>query len=94
MIQPSITSLTKLLTRALCTQVKLNPDNNNNKVLNKGISKGFITSIAMGGHTRPKFISGDKDIWKNAQKKPKNSMISEIINRINPNFNPDCTIIV
>jgi hypothetical protein len=93
-IQPSITSLTKLFTRALCTQVKLNPDNSSNKVLNKGISKGLIINIASGGHTRPKFISGDSDMWKKAQKKPKNNIISETMNRINPNFSPDCTIMV
>jgi len=36
------------------------PDDNNNKVLSKGIAKGFKGSIPNGGQVPPISIAGDK----------------------------------
>jgi hypothetical protein len=40
--------------------VTVKPDNNNIKVLSRGIFNGFKTFIPKGGQTDPKTILGDK----------------------------------
>jgi hypothetical protein len=45
----------------------------------------------MRRHTQPISILGDKLDAKNAQKKEKKNMTSEIINKIIPKRNPFCT---
>jgi len=50
--------------------------------------------IPIGGHLVPNSIEGHKAEWKNAQKNPKKSIISETINNKNPSFKPFCTTIV
>jgi len=47
-----------LLKKALCDQVKLTPEDNNNKVLRKGTSQNLIISNPTGGHTDPIQIEG------------------------------------
>jgi hypothetical protein len=47
-----------------------------------------------GGHIDPISIVGAKLEWKKAQKKEKKNIISEIINKIIPIFNPICTVFV
>jgi len=39
------------------------------------------------GHSEPKTIEGHKDEWKKAQKKPKNNITSEEINKKNLKLN-------
>jgi hypothetical protein len=47
-----------------------------------------------GGHLVPNSIDGQKEAWKKAQKKQKNSIISEAMNNKNPNFKPILTTFV
>lgn len=68
--------------------------NNKTKVLNNGNWKVGIVKIPSGGKIEPISIAGHKDAWKKAQKKPKKSITSEVINNINPYFNPDLTTFV
>jgi hypothetical protein len=75
----------------LCVHVTLIPDKINKKVLYKGMPKGFITIMPSGGKYPPKILSTFVPLWKKAQKKPKNSIISDTINKINPLFRPFCT---
>lgn len=50
--------------------------------------------IPSGGKTEPNSRQGQIEEWKNAQKKPKNNIISETINRMNPKRSPALTAIV
>ena len=43
--------------------------------------------IPTDNQCNPKIIDGQRAEWKKAQKKPKNNIISDIINKINPNLN-------
>lgn len=61
---------------------------NKNKSVNKGNSNTGIVYIPSGGNTEPTSTEGHNAEWKNAQKKPKNNIISEITKRINPVRNP------
>jgi hypothetical protein len=63
-------------------------------VFNKGISHALKVVKKAGGQTPPKTGLGLKLEWKKAQKKPKKNIISDKINKITPNFNPDCTDLV
>jgi urease accessory protein UreE len=74
--------------RARCAQVILTPEESKIKVFRKGNSKGFSTSISLGGQTHPIATEGDKLEWKKAQKKPKKNIISETINKITPDRRP------
>jgi len=78
----------------LWAQVTLKPDIINTNVLNNGKSNTGITCNPTGGHIEPISIEGHKAEWKNAQKKPKNSIISDAIKKINPVFKPFLTILV
>jgi hypothetical protein len=62
----------------------LTPEDNNIRVLRNGSSKGFKTSIPLGGQTQPMETAGERLEWKKAQKKPTKNMISETIKRITP----------
>lgn len=55
-------------------------------VFNRGIIKGLKTSIIIGGHFIPNSINWINLKWKNLQKKDKKKKISEIINKIIPDF--------
>jgi hypothetical protein len=50
--------------------------------------------IPFGGHTAPISITGAKLDAKNAQKKAKKNITSEVINKIIPIRIPSCTQIV
>jgi hypothetical protein len=75
----------------LWAHVTLNPDIINTKVLNKGKSNTGITCKPTGGHIDPISIEGHKAEWKNAQKKPKNNIISDAIKKMKPVFKPVLT---
>lgn len=60
-------------------------------VFNRGVLNGLKISIPMGGHFSPKSIRGDRLEWKNLQKKDIKKKISEIMNKIIPNFKPMVT---
>lgn len=55
---------------------------------NRGIFIGSKDKINMGGQVNPNSNVGDRLEWKNLQKNEINRKISEIINKIIPNFNP------
>jgi hypothetical protein len=80
--------------KPLCAQVTLNPDIININVLNKGYSKTVIVIIPFGGHIEPNSIEGHKDDAKNAQKKPKNNIISDAIKNKKPILKPPLTTLV
>ena len=79
---------------ALCAQVTLTPEDTKTILLNKGNNHGFKTGKSLGGQTPPIQILGDKLKWKNAQKKEKKNIISEIINKTIPKRKPLVTFIV
>jgi hypothetical protein len=81
-------------TIALCNHVTVIPDNSNNNVLYKGNIYTGIDVIPTGGYCAPNKIDGLKELWKKAQKKPKNNIISDTINNKNPDVKPICTAIV
>jgi len=60
------------------------PDVNNKRVLTNGSDVGSNVIIPIGGQTPPTKTAGDNDDEKKAQKKPKKSIISEIIKQIIP----------
>lgn len=64
-----------------CAHVIVAPDNNNNNVFNKGTSKKLKTKFSnpSGGHTPLIWHVGAKAEWKNAQKKAKKNITSDII---------------
>lgn len=55
-------------------------------VFNKGIINGLKTIIPVGGHFIPSSIIWVNLMWKNPQKNEIKKKISEIINKIIPNF--------
>ena len=63
-------------------------------VFSRGISHALRVARYAGGHIPPKIGLGLKLEWKNAQKNAKKNITSETINKITPNFNPDCTDLV
>lgn len=73
---------------AWCAQVTVNPDANNTTVFNKGTAKAFKGLMPTGGQHEPNSIVGANLLWKNAQKKEKKNITSEIINKIIPIRNP------
>lgn len=75
-------------------QVTEIPEDNKIIVFNNGIWKGLNGRIPAGGQFIPNSIEGDRLLWKNPQKKETKKKISEIINKIIPNFNPFNTFIV
>lgn len=74
--------------------VSVIPDLNKINVLSKGIVIGLNLLIPLHGQFCPIKISGDKDAWKNAQKKDKKKNTSDVINSIIPIFNPLITSLV
>jgi len=70
---PKIAAFLLEANRAWCPYVIVAPEDSNNKVLSKGIAKGFKGSIPNGGHWPPISIAGDKLEWKKAQNIEKKS---------------------
>ena len=58
----------------------------------KGKPNGSKISIPLGGHVQPIPIEGAKLAWKNAQKKLKKNITSEVINNIKPIRKPLATL--
>lgn len=72
----------------MCAQVREIPEMIEIKVLYRGGSKTAIVNIPSGGNIEPISTAGHRAGWKNAQKEPKNNMVSEIINNKNPRRSP------
>ena len=89
--KPSLTTSKCPLNKALCAQVRLTPEDINKMVFKNGKPQGFMGSIPNGGHIPPIQIDGDNALWKNAQKKEKENIISDTINSFIPNFKPFLT---
>lgn len=68
--------------KAWCDHVIEAPEDNKISEFKSGILIGLKVEIPKGGQIIPKSILGEILIWKNAQKNPVNSIISEIINII------------
>ena len=68
----------------LCAYVIVIPDESKIIVFHKGKPKASTKFINKGGHTSPRYILGDKLVWKKAQKKLKKNIISDVINKIIP----------
>lgn len=60
------------------------PEDNRIIVLRRGILYGLNDIIELGGQFLPISILGERDMWKNIQKKEKKKKISEVINKIIP----------
>lgn len=74
--------------------VNVTPDLNKIIVFIRGIPIGLNALIPLQGHLWPIKMSGDRDEWKNAQKKERKKKISDVINNIIPNFKPLITSFV
>lgn len=77
-------SLKLLVKIEWCVHVTVRPEDTKIIVLRRGISNGLKGMIPKGGQICPISIEGDKDEWKNAQKKEKKNKISDEINKIIP----------
>jgi len=64
------------------------PDAKRTAVLRRGTENGFSGLIPVGGQEQPNSGVGARLLWKNAQKKAKKNIISEVINRIIPQRSP------
>lgn len=60
----------------------------------RGIAIGLNLWIPKHGHFCPIKISGDKDVWKKAQKNETKKKTSDVINKSIPSFNPLITSLV
>jgi hypothetical protein len=60
-------------------------------VFANGKCNGFKVSIPLGGQIAPIVTAGATLEWKNAQKKAKKNITSEVINKIIPKRKPFCT---
>jgi len=69
---------------ALWVQVIVRPEIINNNVLNTGIPVGWALIIPTDNQCIPNTIDGHRDEWKNAQKNPRKSIISDVIKSPNP----------
>lgn len=74
--------------------VNVTPELRRIKVFIKGIPIGLNDLIPLQGHICPIKMSGDKEEWKNAQKKEIKKKISDVIKSIIPNLSPLITSLV
>lgn len=72
-------------------QVSDTPEDKSMAVFSKGTPQGCMGEIPVGGQVIPISAVGERALWKNAQKKEKKNIISEITNRTNPIFIPRTT---
>ena len=77
-----------------CAHVTVAPDESSITVLSKGTPHGSNGLILVGGQIEPISIAGERLEWKKAQKKAKENITSETINRIIPKRKPYCTVLV
>jgi hypothetical protein len=70
----------------------VSPEVRSNRVLTRGRPHTFKCWVPSGGHTEPTLTEGIKLKWKKPQKKAKNSITSDKINRIIPMRKPCCTL--
>ena len=76
------------LKRAWCLHVRVMPEVRRMEVFTRGRAKGWMGSIPTGGHVQPISGVGFNALWKNAQKKPKKNMASEMRKRRKPKRSP------
>lgn len=69
-----------------------NPEERRIIVLRRGTWYGLNGFTSFGGQSKPIFKSGERLLWKKAQKKLVKKSTSLTINRIIPNFKPFFTI--
>ena len=76
-----IPSIKEPIANAQWVHVIANPETIKIQVLYKGKFNTGIVTIPTGGHWPPKIAGGHKAVWKKDQKKPKNNINSETINK-------------
>lgn len=74
--------------RLWCAQVTVTPDERSVTVLNRGTVYGLGILIPRGGHVHPISGPGERAVWKNAQKKPRKNIASDIKNKTIPIRSP------
>ncbi len=72
-------------------QVTVTPEDSKTAVLSKGIRKGFIGVIPVGGQETPNSTVGASLLWKKAQKNAKKKHTSDVIKSTIPYRNPFLT---
>lgn len=88
MVNPFLAFLKLLFSKEWCAQVIEAPDEIRIIVFNKGTLIGLKLTTDTGGHVCPSSILGLKEKWKNLQKKEEKNIISDVMNKIIPNFKP------
>jgi hypothetical protein len=64
------------------------PEASKTPVFSRGMAKGLIGSIPVGGHEHPISGVGARLLWKKAQKKENKNITSDRINKIIPHRSP------
>lgn len=80
--------------KAWWDQVTLTPEDSKIIVFMRGTFQGLNASRPKGGHEHPSSILGERLLWKNAQKKEKKNITSDVIKSIIPHRKPISTISV
>lgn len=75
-------------------QVTVTPDARRTAVFRRGTLNGLSGLMPEGGQEHPISGVGDRLLWKNAQKKAKKNITSEVINKIIPHRRPVVTWLV
>lgn len=74
--------------RLWCAQVTVTPEARSTAVFSRGILKGLMGVIPIGGQQQPNSGVGASLLWKNAQKNAKKKQTSDKINKIIPHRRP------
>lgn len=78
--------------RAWWLKVILTPEDTKINVFNRGMWKGLMDVIPVGGHMLPTSKAGFNEEWKNVQKKERKNITSDVINKTIPIFNKFFTL--
>lgn len=71
--------------------VTVTPEASRTAVFRSGMENGLIEVMPFGGQTQPSSGVGARLLWKNAQKKAKKNITSDVINRMTPHRRPFTT---
>ena len=89
--RPNLVFLKLFFNKEWWAQVMDTPEETKIIVLRRGTLIGLNLIIDRGGHIWPSSMLGLNEKWKKDQKKDKKNIISDVINKIIPNFNPFIT---
>lgn len=88
---PAMTFFLSCSIKLWCAHVTVIPEAKRTAVFSKGIEKGLMALIPVGGQTQPNSVVGESLLWKKAQKKAKKNITSETMKRIIPHRRPVVT---